>query len=98
MAGGRSRCATEESSMTSAELVNETRVVRQEEPGPGGHLGPLAVLRQISPFEADAASDRQEWVGLEAARFHAAFGSELHTPALTDDRLILFSRPPQELD
>ena len=72
--------------------------MRQEEPGRGGPLGPLAVLREIIPFEADAASDRLGWVGLEAARYRAAPDSELNPPALTHDRLVLFARPPEKLD
>jgi len=72
--------------------------MRQEEPGPGGPLGPLAALRKIIPFEAAAASHRLGWVGMEAARYRAAPPSELNPPALTHDRLVLFSRPPQELD
>jgi AraC family transcriptional regulator len=73
-------------------------MMRQEEPGLSGPLGSLAVLRQIIPFEADAASDRLGWAGLEAARYRAAPGSELNPPALTHDRLVLFARPPEELD
>jgi AraC family transcriptional regulator len=72
--------------------------MRQEEPGRGGPLGPLAALRQIIPFEADAASDRLGWVGLEAARYRAAPASELNPPGLTHHRLVLFARPPDELD
>ena len=41
----------------------------QDEPERGGALGPLAALRKIIPFEADAASDRLGWAGLEAARY-----------------------------
>jgi AraC family transcriptional regulator len=37
-------------------------------------------------------------VGLEAARYCAAPDSELNPPALTHDRLVLFTRPPDELD
>jgi hypothetical protein len=33
-----------------------------------------------------------------AARNRAGPGSELHAPAITHDRLVLFSRPPEELD
>ena len=84
--------------MSSARLAEETQVMRQEEPGRGGPLESLAVLRQIIPFEADAASDRLAWAGLEAARYRAAPGSELNPPALTHDRLVLFARPPEELD
>ncbi|MFL5335822.1 MAG: helix-turn-helix domain-containing protein [Geminicoccaceae bacterium] len=72
--------------------------MRREEPGLGGPLGPLAALRQIIPFEPAAASDRLGWVGLEAARYRAAPASELNPPALTHHRLVLFSRPPEELD
>src|SRR5262249_58934440 len=59
-----------------------------------GPLGPLAALRQIIPFEAAAASDRLGWVGLQAARYREAPASELHPPALTHHRLVLFARPP----
>ena len=53
---------------------------------------------QVVPFEADAASDRLRWVGLEAARYRAAPPSELFAPALTHHWLVLFARPPEELD
>src|SRR4051794_3308776 len=72
--------------------------MRQEEPGLGGPLGPLATLRKSVPFEADAASDRLGWAGLEAARYRAAPASELNVPALTHHRLVLIARPPEELD
>jgi AraC family transcriptional regulator len=52
----------------------------------------------IIPFEPDAASDPLGWAGLEAARYRAAPASELRPPAITHDRLVLFSRPPEELD
>ena len=73
-------------------------MMRHEKPGDGGPLESLSVLRQIIPFEPDAASDRLGWAGLDAARYRAAPGSELNPPALTHDRLVLFSRPPEELD
>ena len=72
--------------------------MRQEQPGRRGPLSPLAALREVIPFEAAAASDRLGWVGLEAARYRAAPASELNPPALTHHRLVLFSRPPEELD
>src|SRR6267142_6994994 len=72
--------------------------MRPEEPGLGGPLGPLAALRKVIPYEAAASSDRLGWVGLEAARYHEAPASELNPPALTHHRLVLFSRPPKELD
>jgi AraC family transcriptional regulator len=84
--------------MSSAGLVRQTQVMRPEEPGRGGPLGPLAALRKIIPFEPAAASDRLGWVSLEAARYHAAPASELSPPALTHHRLVLFGRPPEELD
>jgi AraC family transcriptional regulator len=72
--------------------------MRQEEPGRGGPLGALAALRQIIPFEADAASDRLGWVGLEAARYREPPASEIHSLASTHHWLILYTRPPEELD
>jgi AraC family transcriptional regulator len=72
--------------------------MRQHEPTLGGPLGPLAALRNVIPFEPAAASDGLAWVGLEAARYRAAPGCDLSPPALTHDRLILFSRPPEELE
>jgi AraC family transcriptional regulator len=71
--------------------------MRQEEPRHGDPLGPLDWLK-IVPFEAAATSDGLGWVGLEAARYPAAPASELHVPALTHHWLVLFARPPQELD
>src|SRR5215471_20657245 len=70
----------------------------QQEPGRGSPMGPLAALREIIPFEADAASDGLGWEGLEAARYRAAPGSQLNPPAVSHPRLVLFSRPPDELD
>src|SRR5262245_53657162 len=98
MAGRESSGNAEGTSMSSAGLVGEARVMRQEEPGPDGPPGPLATLGRIIPFEPAAASDRLGWSGLEAARYRAAPAAELHPPALTHHRLILFARPPEELD
>ncbi|HEV3080457.1 MAG TPA: AraC family transcriptional regulator [Gemmataceae bacterium] len=72
--------------------------MRQEEAGLGGPLEPLAALRSFVPFEAAASSNRLGWVGLEAARYRASPASELHQPALTHHGLVLFARPPEELD
>jgi len=69
-----------------------------ELPRVGGPLGPLAALREIIPFDADAASDQLGWVAMEAARYRAAPASELNPPAITYPRLVLFSRPPDELE
>src|SRR4051794_22870477 len=73
-------------------------MMRQDGPAGGAPLGPLAALRQIIPFEPAATSDRLGWVGLEAARYQAASDSKLNPPGLTYSRLVLFSRPPEELD
>jgi AraC family transcriptional regulator len=71
--------------------------MRPEEPAHVEPIGPLGWLKAV-PFEADAASDRLGWAGLEAARFRAAFASELNPPTLTHHLLILFIRPPEALD
>jgi AraC family transcriptional regulator len=71
--------------------------MQNEEPGRADALGPLEWLKRI-PFEPAASSDRLGWTGLEAARNHAAPASELHGPAITHHRLVLFSRPPKGLD
>jgi AraC family transcriptional regulator len=71
--------------------------MRQEEPRRGDPIGPLE-WRKLVPFEAAAGSDRLGWVGLEAVRYRAAPASELNPPAMTHHRLILFARPPEELD
>ena len=69
----------------------------QPEPGRGGPIGPLDWLK-IVPFEPAAASDRLGWVGLEAARYIDAPASEVSAPAITHHRLVLFVRPPEELE
>jgi AraC-like DNA-binding protein len=71
--------------------------MQQDEPDHDGPLGPLAVWRKVLPIEEAAASDRLGWVGLEAARYHAAPASEYSPPAITHHRLVLFARPPEEL-
>ena len=69
----------------------------QEEPGRGDPIGPLD-LRKIVPFEPCAASDRLGWIGLEAVRCRAEPAFELNPPAITHHWLVLFARPPEELD
>jgi AraC family transcriptional regulator len=71
--------------------------MQQENPGVHALLGPLDWLKVI-PFQAVAASDRLGWVGLEAARYRASPAWEYNAPALTHHRLVLVTRPPQELD
>jgi hypothetical protein len=81
--------------MSPAGLVKETEAIRQAAPERGVPLGPPLALRKFIPFEPCAASDRLGWVDLEAARYSVAPASERNPPALTHDRLVLFSRPPQ---
>jgi AraC family transcriptional regulator len=74
------------------------QVMQQEEPGRGGPLGPIVAGRTILPFEAAAASERLGWAGLEAVRYRVAPASECSTPALSHHRLVLFTRPTEELE
>jgi AraC family transcriptional regulator len=55
-------------------------------------------LRKIAPIGATTASDRLGWVGLDAARYYEAPAFEFATPAITHHRLVLYTRPPEELD
>jgi AraC family transcriptional regulator len=71
--------------------------MRQEELRRGDPIRPRD-WHKILPFEADAASDRLGWVGLEAARYRSPPGSELNMPALTHHRLVLIARSPEQLD
>src|SRR5215471_3583820 len=96
-AGSRSCGTTDDESVSSAGLARETRVMQQEEPGGGGPIGPLD-WRKILPYEAAAASDRLGWEGLEAARCRAEPAFELSVPAITHHRLVLVTRPPEDLD
>jgi AraC family transcriptional regulator len=75
----------------------ETPIMPMQNPLVHGPLGPVE-FRQFVPFEPCAASDRLGWVGLEAARYRAAPSSELSPPAITHHTLVLFARPPEELD
>jgi AraC family transcriptional regulator len=71
--------------------------MRHEGPGRGDPLGPLD-WRKVIPFQAVASSDQLGWVGLEAARYRASPTWEYDAPALTHHRLVLVTRPPQELE
>jgi AraC family transcriptional regulator len=55
-------------------------------------------LHKIAPIEAAAASDRLGWMGLVAAHYCEAPAFEFNTPAITHHRLVLFIRPPEQLD
>jgi AraC family transcriptional regulator len=72
-------------------------MMREEASDRGDLIGPLDWLK-IVPFAPAAASDRLGWVGLEATRYRTASASEYHPPALTHHWLVLFMRPPEELD
>jgi AraC family transcriptional regulator len=72
--------------------------MRHEEPGTSRPAGVLAALRPLVPFEASASSEALGWVGLEAARYSAAPGSEVDPPPLPYHWLVLITRPPVELD
>jgi AraC family transcriptional regulator len=73
------------------------RVMPENEPGRGDPIRPLDWFKVI-PFQAVAASDRLGWVGLVAARYRASPAWEYTAPALTHHRLVLVTRPPQELE
>src|SRR5262245_41063965 len=69
----------------------------QNELGRGAPIGPLDWVKTL-PFEPAASSDPLGWVGLEAARCRATPVSELNQPVLTHHMLVLFARPPEELE
>jgi len=70
---------------------------RLEEPRRGDPIRPLDWYR-ILPFDAAAASDRLGWVGLVAARYCEPPASEINLSPLTHHTLVLFARPPEELE
>ena len=71
----------------------------EKEPGRGDPIRPLD-LHKILPFEAAATSDWLGWVGLEAAHYGEtpALDEAFNVPAITHHRLLLFTRPPEELE
>ena len=71
--------------------------MREEELGRGPLLGPRD-WRERLPFEPAAASDGLGWVSLEAERMSAAPASEINQPAMTHHMLVLYTRPPEELE
>jgi AraC family transcriptional regulator len=70
--------------------------MRQQEPGHGDLIGPHDWLKTL-PFELAASSHGLGWAGLVAARNRATSASELDAPPLTHHRLVLVTRPPEEL-
>jgi AraC family transcriptional regulator len=71
--------------------------MQQEQPVPGDPIGPLD-WRKLFRFDAVLSSVRLGWVGLEAARCREERAFELNPPAITHHWLVLFLRPPEELD
>src|SRR5262245_52404668 len=71
--------------------------MREEEPRRSDPIRPRD-WRKLFPFDAVLSSVRLGWVGLEAARCRAEPAFELNPPALTHHWLVLFLRPPEELD
>jgi len=71
----------------------------EKELGRGDPIRPLD-LHKILPFEAAATSDWLGWVGLEAAHYveTPALDEAFNVPAITHHRLLLFTRPPEELE
>ena len=70
----------------------------QSEPAESGRLlGPFE-SHPLVPVEPTAASHRLGWTGLEATRFSDLGDTEFERPALTHHSLILFTKPPDELD
>ena len=72
-------------------------MMRQQEPGLGGLLGPLELITHF-PGEPLAASDRRGWAGLEALRYHYQPPNEALQPPLTHHSLLLFLHAPREFE
>src|SRR5262249_20592457 len=89
----------DEEGARSPGLARETQVMREEELRRGDPIRPVD-LHKILPFEAAATSDWLGWVGLEAAHYGEtpAVDEALNVPAITHHMLILFARPPEELE
>src|SRR5215831_15037975 len=83
--------------MLSTEPRGRHRLMRQVESRRAEPIAPLDWLK-ILPHETAASSDRLGWVGLEAARYRAASAAERNQPIITHHLLILYARPPEELD
>ena len=73
--------------------------MRQGKPGVCGTFAWRDFLK-VCPIAAKAsrASEGLGWVGLEAARFNGVIDWETANPPLAHHRLVLFIRPPEELD
>src|SRR5262249_32196514 len=72
--------------------------VMQSEPAESGRLlGPFEYHPRV-PVEPSAASHGLGWTGLAATRFSDLGATEFERPALTHHSLILFTKPPDELE
>jgi AraC family transcriptional regulator len=71
--------------------------MRQQEPGLSGPIAPLELIKHF-PGEPCAASDRRQWVGLEALRYRDQPPNEAHQPPLTHHTLLLFLHTPKEFE
>src|SRR6516164_3567294 len=77
--------------------MKRSQDMHEDKPECGDPIGPQD-WRKVIPFQAVAVSDRLGWVGLEAARYRASPAWEYHAPALTHNRLVLVTRPPEGLE
>ena len=71
--------------------------MRQDEPGLSAPLSPHELIKRL-PEEAFAASDRRQWVGLEAVRYRDQPPNENLVPPLTHNMLLLFLSTPKEFE
>ena len=71
--------------------------MNRETPGRESAIGPRE-RAGVVPFAPSAASDRLGWVGIEAARYADLPDTEVDVPPLTHHTLVLFNRPPDEMD
>jgi AraC family transcriptional regulator len=87
----------DEAVVNRPDFLSERQLMIQEERGHGDPVGPLD-WRKIIPFKPATSSDRLGWVGLQAAHYPEAPATELEQPVLTHHLLVLFARPPENLD
>src|SRR6516164_3925449 len=73
------------------------QVMRQQELGVSGLLGPLELIKHF-PGEPCAASDQRRWVGLEALRYRYQPPNGAFQPPLTHHSLLLFMHTPREFE
>jgi AraC family transcriptional regulator len=71
--------------------------MQREIPGRSGLLTPLEYHRLVRDRPA-AASLQLGWVGLDAVRYRDVPDGEVERPPLTHHTLVIFNRPPDEMD